>query len=263
MPKIEIKPLSWFKPDPNQPRKSFDEAELRQLGESLKKGQLRPIFVQPDGTIIAGERSWRAAKLADLPTLEAKIADRQLSESEVRIWQLVENMLRAGLTGYEQWTGCYELMCMNPAWQMKDLAENLSLDPSTVTRILSPSKCIEAVQDALKDGKIGISDCYAISKLPADTQAGLLALKLSGASRDQMERAGRRQRSQATAAVRASKIRIALTSGATVTISGDEISLDDAIEAAKDALKEMTKGRDQGLDAKTLVAVCRDKAKAG
>ena len=64
---------------------------------------------------------------------------------------------------------------MNPSWQLKDLAEALHLDPSTVTRLLSPSKCIPAVQDALKQGKIGISDCYPISKLPESEQAGLLA----------------------------------------------------------------------------------------
>ncbi len=52
------KQLSWFKPDPNQPRKSFDdEAELRALGESMKSiGQLQPVVAKPDGTLLCGGR---------------------------------------------------------------------------------------------------------------------------------------------------------------------------------------------------------------
>ncbi|MFZ1934981.1 MAG: ParB/RepB/Spo0J family partition protein [Thermoguttaceae bacterium] len=256
------KPLSWFTPDPNQPRKTFDEAELRALGESMKAhGQLQPVVAKPDGTILCGERRWRAAQLVGMTELSVVIAERPLSDCEVRIIQLTENIQRTDLSGYEKWVGCAELLGMNPDWQLKDLAEHLKLDPSMVTRLLSPSKCIGAVQEALKAGKLGISDCYAISRLPEADQAGLLALKLSGASRDAIESKVRKQRN-GTPAVRVSRIKCPLPSGAVVQVSGAEISLDEAIDAMKEAVKAMQKASETGLDAKTAQAVWRDMAKA-
>jgi ParB family chromosome partitioning protein len=257
-----MKPLSWFKPDPKQPRKHFYEAELRQLGESLKAKQLQPVLCQPDGTIIAGERRYQAAKLVGLEMLEVKIADEQLSDSQRRLWQLTENIQRKNLTGYEMWMGCAELMCMNPGWEMKNLAEALKLDPSSVTRILSPSRCTAPWQDALRDGRVGISDCYAAAKLPEKDQAGLLALKLSGASRDAIEQAGRKSRKGSSPAVRVNSIRCPLPSGITVVVKGREISICDAIDALAELTKAMRKASDEGIDSRTFARVCAQKAKS-
>lgn len=263
MPKLETKPLSWFRPDPNQPRKHFDLEELRQLGRSLRVRQLQPVLAKPDGTLIAGERRLRAAEAEGLKTLLVIICEEALTDSQIRQVQLVENMQRTDLTGFEQWTACAELMCMNPSWQMKDLADSLNLDPSTVTRILSPSKCIQEVQDALQAGKVTISDAYAISKLPREKQAGLLALRLSGANREQLEQAGRRERAPKAEAVKVGRVKCALSSGVCITAAGDGLSLDGLIDSLAEALREAKKAREQGLDAKTFQAVMRDKAKAG
>lgn len=261
---MQMKPLSWFKVDPNQPRKHFDEVRLRELGESLKAhGQLQPVLAKPDGTLLAGERRKRAAPLAGLTELLTIVTDRMLSDSEIRLVQLTENMQREDLSGYEQWLGCSELMFMNPDWQMKDLAAALKKDPSTVTRILSPSKCSREWQQALKEGKVGLSHCYAASKLPEEEQAELLALKLSGASRDAIEQAGRKKRSGSTSSVKVSRLKVPLACGTTVQISGAGITLDDAIEATQAAIKEMKRAREDGLDSKTAQAVFRDKSKKG
>jgi ParB-like chromosome segregation protein Spo0J len=90
MPQLVSKPLDWFQTNP-QVRRAFDEADLLRLGESLKVKQLQPVLCQPDGTLIAGERRLRAARLVGLARLEALIAEEMLSESEIRIWQLTEN----------------------------------------------------------------------------------------------------------------------------------------------------------------------------
>ena len=130
-----------------------------------------------------------------LKELSVIVTDETLSDSQIRQIQITENVHRTDLSGYEKWSACAELMCSNPGWQQKDLAEHLHLDPAQITRLLSPSKCIGAAQAALKDGKITISDAYAISKLPEADQSGLLALKLSGcASRDVLENQGRKLR---------------------------------------------------------------------
>ena len=66
MATLTNKPLNWFKVA-RQARQHFDEAELRQLGESLKVKQLQPVVARPDGLLIAGERRLRAARLVGLP----------------------------------------------------------------------------------------------------------------------------------------------------------------------------------------------------
>lgn len=261
---LTMKPVSGFKQNPNQPRKDFNDADLRSLGASmLALGQLQPIGAMPDGTILWGERRWRAAQLVGIQELSVIIIDRVLSGTDSRLIPLVENVHRADLTGYEKWIACYELLTLNPAWSQKDLADHLHLDPSQVCRLLSPSKCVQEAQDALKAGRITTSDTYAMSKRPESEQADMLALKLSGASRDDLERQGRRKRASGTPAVRASRIKYPLPSGQTVTIAGDGVSLEDAIEAMQTAIKAIRKAIDTGLDAKTAQAVWRDMASVG
>ena len=134
-----------------------------------------------------------------------------------------------------------------------------------MTRLLSPSKCVQEAQDALKAGKITISDTYAMSKRPESEQADMLAKKLAGdiEGRDGMEQYGRRKRATATPAVRASKIKVPLVSGTVVTVAGDAISLEEAIDAATDAVKQMKAAVAKGLNAKTAMNVWKDVAAAG
>jgi ParB/RepB/Spo0J family partition protein len=259
--RYEKKPLAWFKTT-KQVREVDNDPELRSLGESLRIKQLQAVVARTDGTLIFGHRRLAAAKTVGLDTLEVVVADDELTETQVKLFQLAENVHRANLTGYQKWTACAELMCMNPQWQMKDLAEHLHLDGSTVTRVLSPSKCIEAWQDALKQSKVGIGDCYAASKVPASDQAALLALKLAGASRDAVEEAGRKSRNGNTPTVKLSRIKCQLPSGVVIVVSGRTLSLDELIEALGEAQKEAKKARDQNLDAKTFQAVMKDKANA-
>ena len=244
-----------------QVRKTFDQEELRRLGENIKRyGLLQPLLVRKDGVLLAGERRYRAMLLMGIKEAPVIVTEKVLSDSEVRLIQLTENMHRADLSGHEKWQACAELMCMNPTWQMKDLAEHVHLDPSMVTRLLSPSKCIQAAQEALAAGKIGISDCYAISKLPEAEQAGLLALKLKGASRDSIEQAGRKSRNGGSAAVKMDRVKIAMPAG-TVVVSGNELGMAELVELLTETLKEARKAAET-FDVKTFQSMMRDKAKA-
>ncbi len=260
MATLTKKPLDWFITQ-LQVRKEFLEAELRQLGASLKVKQLQPVLARPDGVLIAGERRLRAAKLVGLPTLDVIITDEPLTETQIKVIQLTENVQRADLTGFEKWQACEELLRINPQWMAKDLAEHLHLDPSMVTRLLSPSRCIKGWQDALREGKAGVSDLYAASKLPEAGQVELLALKLSGASRDAIEQAGKKKRTAAPT-VRLSRVKVALTSGVQIVVSGEGISLDEVIESLAEAGKEARKAREQSLDVRTWQRVMADKSKA-
>lgn len=261
-PLTEHRPLDWFKPDEKELARHDDPEAIRRQGEDmLAKGQLQAVAATDDGRMIFGHGRWLAAKAVGIKTLETRIYPASLPDMQFKLLRAAENLQRKELTSYRKWLLCADLMSTNAAWQLKDLAEHLHLDPSMLTRLLSPSKCIEAAQHALRDGKIGISDCYAISKLPQDEQAGLLAMKMSGASRDQIEQAGRKTRNAGRETVRVEKVKCILPSGVSVVVSGKGVSLDESIEALGEAIKEMKRARDLGYTAKTFAAAMKDKAK--
>lgn len=262
MPKLETKPLAWFKIAP-QARREFDETKLLELGAALKDRQLQAVLAKPDGTLIAGERRYRAAKLVGLPTLDVVITEEPLTDTQVKVIQLTENLHRADLHDSEKWRACQELLQINPGWGNKDLAAHLKLGESTITKYLAPSRCIPEVQQALVAGQIGITAAYEISRVAADQQAELLRLKLSGTSRDGLAEHVRKQKREATPQVRVKRIACPLPSGVGIVVTGEELSLDDLIEALGVAQKEAKKAREDGLDAKTFSAVMKDKARKG
>lgn len=262
MATLTQKPLSWFKTAP-QARRHFDEADLRQLGESLNARQLQPVLARSDGTLIAGERRFRAADLVGLPELQVIITEEPLSDTQIKVLQLTENLHRADLRDSEKWRACEELLRLNPGWANRDLATHLKLGEPTITKYLAPSRCIPEVQQALEAGQCGITACYEISRVPAEQQGELLRLKLSGASRDGLAEHVRKQKRDAAPQVRVKRISCPLPSGVGIVVTGVELSLDDLIEALGEAQKEAKKAREQGLDAKTFSAVMKDKAKAG
>jgi ParB/RepB/Spo0J family partition protein len=261
MPIDTTKPVSWIKLK-LQVRKYYDELDLRRLGESLRVKQLQPVVCLPDGTLVCGERRVRSCLLVGKEIIDVRILDEQLTESQIRVYQLTENLQRSDLTGPEKWQSCLELKRIN-GWSNKELADNLHLDPSSITRILSPSDCIPAVQEAFLAGKCGISDCYAIAKFAESEQAAILAQKLGGATRDQLESAGRKIRSGHANTVKLSRIRAPLASGVEVVISGKELGLDDVIESLGELLKDAKKANESRIDVKTWSAVLKDKARAG
>ncbi len=260
------KPASWARRGPNARSHLGDESDLRALAQSYLKRPLHPLICLPDGSILDGNR--RHAGLELVGRLDAEVdvcvTDEALTADQVAEIQLVSAIHRADLSAYDKAVAMRDIKAARKGLTNKQLAEEvLDIDPSLVTRYLSVFECIPEVLEAALAGKLGVSDWYGIAKLDPSEQPVLLQLKLGGASRDELERQGRKRRNGGAPAVRASKIKIALTSGVTVTVSGDDLSLDEAIEAVSEAQKEMRKGRDQGLDAKTLQAVCRDKSRAG
>jgi ParB family chromosome partitioning protein len=263
------KPVGWFQPDPHNPRKAPDENDPRRaqwekdldhLGDDmLARGVLVPLLARPDGVLVDGWRRWLAAKRKGISELPVIITDRP--EEEIAGIRLATVFHKADLTAFEKAMACAEILESHPDWQLKDLAAFLHLDPSMITRLLSPSRCIPAAQEALKEGKIALSTCYALSKCETPEEQGrMLAVALNGASRDAIEKAGRKSRNTKAAGVRVARIKCPM-SQAVVQISGEGISLDEAIEAAQEWVREAKKASEQGLDAKTFERVCRDKAK--
>jgi ParB/RepB/Spo0J family partition protein len=257
-----LKPVSWMKAKKNV-RKSCGKKDLERLGKSMMVRQIQPVICEPDGSLLAGERRWRAAMLVGLLELEAIVTDEPLSEMEIKVMQLTENIHRADLSGFEKWEACCELMELNLGWQAKDLAEHLWLDPSMVTRLLSPSKCILAVQEAFAKGALGISDCYAISKAAEEQQAELLALKLDGASRDRIEQHRRKHWNGSSRTVALMRLRRGTTAGARLEISGEVGSLNDAVEWLGQLFGSARDAQAQGLDLNGWAARMGGQSKKG
>jgi ParB/RepB/Spo0J family partition protein len=242
----------------------LDKTELVRLADSMLVEQLQPIGLTPDYTLCWGERRVRAALLHDKIThLWAVFLDQPMTESQFRVLQLTENVLRADLTAAEKTKGIAELKRLNPGWTNKDVAEHLKIDASQVTRLLSVFDCVPEVQNAYFAGQIHSGAVYGISKLPADQQLEALAMALAGATREQIERHGKKQRNGTQETVRLSRFKYPLASGVEITVAGKELSLSDLIDALAELMKEAKRAGDQGLDIRTLVAVARDKAKKG
>ena len=248
-----------------------DHAETKRLGQDmLDRGQLQAVAAVEHGgrlRMIFGHGRYLAAKAVGIKTLEVNIHPA-MDDTQFILTRTSENLQRKELTGWRKWLLCDGLIKLN-GWDQKTLAEKMHLDQSSVTRYVAVGRCIQEVKDALRDGKITISDCYAISKLPEADQPGLLALRLTGcASRDVLENQGRKLRNAAkngnsAPVARAAKIKCPLPSGHIITVTGDEISLEEAMESLQQAIKAIKKAIDTGLDAKTAQCVWRDMAKAG
>ncbi|MBN9520137.1 ParB/RepB/Spo0J family partition protein [bacterium] len=187
---IEIERIT---PDPNQPRKTFTEENLTSLAESLKsRGQLQPIRVrwsQDLGkfVIISGERRYRAATLAQLKTLACVVVEGELTETELRIDQLVENLLREDLKPVESARSYKELMGLN-GWTVQQLADSLKIGKGTVSKALALLDLPDDIQHQVESGAIPASAAYELAKLPtADAQRELAArIVAEGLKRDEV-----------------------------------------------------------------------------
>ncbi len=260
-PVTEQRPLEWFKPDERELARHDDPEKIRLAGQDiLVNGQLQSVAATEDGRMIFGHGRWLAAKAVGKKTLEVKIYPASLPDTQFKLIRAAENLQRKDLSGHQKWLLCADLMCGNPTWQMKDLAEALHVDPSMVTRLLSPSKCIPAAQEALAAGKLGISDCYEFSKESPDRQAELLKMKLAGASRNAIEQDRRKSRNGNAPAVRLSRVKIAMPQGAAVVVSGKDLGMAEVVELLTETLKEARKAAEV-FDIKTWQSMMKDKCK--
>jgi ParB/RepB/Spo0J family partition protein len=251
--------------DPKNRKSGQSEDDLRALGENMQEhGQFTHPWIRPDGKVIFGNRKVLAARLVGITHLDCVVIGEDLSETQLSVLNLSENLLHVDMSAAEKWKACVALLELNPTWTHKDLAAHLKLDPSTITRIMAPSKCIPAWQEAFLAGVVGVTDCYAAAKVGTQEQHEMLAQKHDGASRDDLERHRRKpKRRGIRSSAKESSISIPLpSSGLTVIFRGINVGIDDLIEAAGDVRRAAIKGRDDDqLDAKGFEIVMRQKAK--
>ena len=264
MEMVVRKPKDWLKP-PRHCHKRMSDAELIQFGENVfTLGMFNPVEALPDGEIISGYHRWLASLThPDIIDLPVRIISDPITAKALRVRRLSENLQRSDLLFHAKWEECRGFREDEPGITAREIAAVLNVDPSTVTRYLCLDDCIDSVRQAAMENRVSMKACYEISQEPHERQAELLAEALTGGA-GRVVKARKKSAGTAPATARASKIKVVLGSGIIVTIGGNEsLSLEEAIAELAEALSEMRKAEKQGLDAKTFMAVCRDRAKAG
>lgn len=162
---VEIN-LSELRANPYQPRKNFDEEALNELASSIKEhGVFQPIIVKKSikgYEIIAGERRFRASKLAGLETIPAIVKD--FSDEEMMQIALLENLQRENLTSIEE-AKAYKSIIESMNITQDELAKKVGKSRSHVTNILGLLKLPASVQDMVLYNKFSMGHARVLSKL--------------------------------------------------------------------------------------------------
>lgn len=165
-------PLDKLFANPNQPRKNFDEQALKELAASIRRhGVIMPIVVNDnhDGTymIIAGERRFRAAKLAGLESIPVVI--RNYSDREIKEISLIENLQREDLNPIEAATAMKELMTTYKLTQ-DELAERIGKSRPAIANTLRLLNLCPDVMGMVAEGKLSAGHARTIVLLPEEEQ---------------------------------------------------------------------------------------------
>ena len=166
--RIETLPLRGIEPDPGQPRKTFDDETLAELSASIAEhGLLQPIAVRPKPSggylIVAGERRWRASRMAGLT--EVPVIVKDVTDEQAMELALVENLQREDLDPVEEAAGIRELMTRCDLTQ-EQAARKLGKSRSALANSLRLLSLPETVLELLKSGFITIGHAKVVLGLP-------------------------------------------------------------------------------------------------
>ena len=163
-------PVDLVHPNPDQPRKNFEKDELEDLAASIaEKGILQPLIVRPDPNhpgayqIVAGERRWRAAQIAQLH--EVPILVKDLTDSEVMELGLIENVQRADLNAVEEAEG-YALLIEKYAHTQEALARIVGKSRSYIANSLRLRSLPGDVLGYVRSGKLSAGHARALITTP-------------------------------------------------------------------------------------------------
>lgn len=158
--------LSLIEPNREQPRKKFDDEQLAELAESIKQyGVLQPLLVQKKGTfyeIIAGERRWRAAKMAGLK--EVPVVLREYSKQESMEIALIENVQRSDLNPIEE-ALAYDSLVKEFGLTQEEIASRVSKNRATITNTMRLLKLDQQIQEMLIQGMLSSGHARALLPL--------------------------------------------------------------------------------------------------
>lgn len=168
-------PLDRIRPNKGQPRRTFDDAELAELADSIRQnGVLQPLLVRDRGDyyeIVAGERRYQAARAAGLD--EVPVIIRDVSDDDVFKLALIENLQRSDLSPLEEANG-YRQLIREKGLTQEELARILSKSRSTITNTLRLLDLPDEVQELVETGRLTAGHARAILAVP--DEEGRIAL---------------------------------------------------------------------------------------
>ena len=171
--------ITQVEPNREQPRKNFDEDALQELADSIKQfGLLQPILVQDRKThyeIIAGERRWRAAKLAGLK--EVPVIIRDYTEQEIVEISLIENIQREDLNPIEE-AQAYKKLLTEFNLKQDEVAERVSKSRTAVTNSMRLLKLCDEVQQMIIDDMLSTGHARALISIEDPEQQYIIAQKI-------------------------------------------------------------------------------------
>lgn len=187
---VEVR-LSDIEPNRNQPRRDFDEEALSELADSISRhGLIQPIVVRPltNGTysIVAGERRWRACRMAGLSSVPVII--RELDDKEYMEIALIENLQREDLNAVEEALG-YRALIDSYHLTQEQVAESVGKSRSAVTNALRLLSLDEKALSALREGAISAGHARALLSVSDEAlRAAMLKEAKAGASVRELEK---------------------------------------------------------------------------
>ncbi|WP_442679492.1 ParB/RepB/Spo0J family partition protein [Sphingomonas sp. ASY06-1R] len=200
-PGIQMIPIAQIQPNPDQPRRHFDEAAIDELAESLKqRGLIQPLVVRPMGhgvyQIVAGERRWRAAQRAQLHDVPA--ISRELSNAETLELAIIENIQRQDLNAIEE-AEAYQRLAKEYGHKQEALAKIVGKSRSHVANLLRLLDLPESVRAALADGRLSMGHARALATAedPAALAAEVIRRGLSVRETEELARGSKAKRARA------------------------------------------------------------------
>ena len=174
-------PIYKIEPNPDQPRQDFDEEELQALSESISvHGVIQPLTVRelPSGyyQIIAGERRWRAARLANLS--EVPVVIIEADDKKAMELALIENLQRQDLNPMEEALG-YQSLIQEYGLTQEETSARVGKSRSAVANALRLLQLPEPIMDMLRNGKLTAGHARAVLKIKAEKKQLEAAQKIA------------------------------------------------------------------------------------
>lgn len=172
-------PVDMISPNPDQPRTDIDDDAIAELSDSISKsGLLQPILVRPLGEgyqIIAGERRWRASRLAGLTEVPVRVL--AVGDTESLELALIENLQREDLNPIEEARGYKRLLTVHQMTQA-ELADKVSKSRSTITNSLRLLDLPDEIQELVYQGALTPGHARAVLSMPDEDGRRRLAEKI-------------------------------------------------------------------------------------
>jgi ParB family chromosome partitioning protein len=197
---VQMVPVAQIVPNPDQPRRHFDDAAMEELAASLtQRGLIQPIVVRPRDhgiyEIVAGERRWRAAQRARLH--EIPVLVRKLDDAETLELAIIENVQRRDLNAIEE-AEAYQRLAREYGHTQEALAKIVGKARSHVANLLRLLDLPESVRAAVADGRLSMGHARALAGAadPATLAEEVIRRGLSVRETEELARGGKAKRAK-------------------------------------------------------------------